>query len=80
VDCRTYFKRLTSCRYYKREFFEARIESKAIEKKARIKPIKKVRFIQSDFLRSRYDSFQRLDYVKGLDYLGLNEAHNTDRE
>jgi len=73
VDCRTYLNRLTVCRYYKREFYEARIEAKSIERKVRVKPIKKERFLQSDYLRSRYDSFQRLDYLKGLNYNGLTE-------
>jgi len=71
IDCRTYFGRMTSCRYYKREFYEARTEAKAIDKKVRIKPIKREIFLQSDYLRSRYDSFQRLDYIKGLNYVGL---------
>jgi len=73
VDCRTYFRRYTTCRYYKREFYEARQESKQIERKVRIKPKKKIRFIQTDYLRSRYNSFQRLDYLKGMDYNGLIE-------
>ena len=72
VDCRTYLGRLTSCRYYKREFYEARIESKAIDRKARVKPSNVVRFIQTDFIRSRYDSFQRIDYLKGLNYVGIS--------
>jgi len=76
VDCRTYFGRLTRCRYYKREFYECRVESKSVDKKVSIKPIKKERFIQTDYLRGRYDSFQRLDYLKGLNYEGLR----TDSE
>lgn len=71
VDCRTHFGRMTTCRHYKREFYEARIESKSIERKVRIKPIRKQTFIQTDYLRSRYDSYQRLDYLKNLDYVGL---------
>ena len=71
VDCRTHMNRLTICRHYRREFYEARIESKSIERKVKVKPVRKVRFIQSDYLRSRYDSFQRLDYLKGLNYVGL---------
>jgi ATP-dependent Clp protease ATP-binding subunit ClpX len=71
VDCRTYFGRLTSCRHYRREFYEARTESKSIDRKIKIKPILKVKFIQTDYLRSQYDTFQRLDYLKGLDYEGI---------
>jgi hypothetical protein len=74
VDCRTYFGRLTKCRYYRREFYEARIESKSIDRKIKIKPLSKKTFIQTDYLRSRYDSFQRLDYLKGLEYEGLRTA------
>jgi len=71
VECKTYFGRLTTSRHYKREFYEARIESKSIERKMKIKPLRKEKFIQTDYLRSRYDSFQRLDYLKGLNYVGL---------
>ena len=71
VDCKTHFGRMTTCRHYKREFYEARMESKSIERKVKIKPIRKQTFIQTDYLRSRYDSFQRLDYLKGLNYVGL---------
>ena len=71
VDCRTYLGRLTVCRYYKREYYEARSESRSIDRKMKIRPMYKRRFIQSDYLRSRYDSFQRLDYLKGLNYVGL---------
>jgi len=71
VDCRTYLKRLTTAKHYKREFYEARTEAKQIERKVRIRAKRKERFIQTDYLRSRYDSFQRLDYLKTLDYEGL---------
>lgn len=74
VDCRTYFGRLTTCKYYRREEYEARIESKALNVKRKIKPLKTEQYIQNDFLRSRYNSYQRLDYLKGLDYNGLTEA------
>lgn len=77
VDCRTYFGRLTKCRHYKREFYEARIESKSIDRKVKLKPMKKVKFIQTDFLRSRYNSFQRLDYIKSLNYEGLVTENTT---
>ena len=66
VDCRTYFGRLTSCRYFKTQFYEAFNESKSIDKKIKIKPMFVHRFIQTDYMRSRYDSFQRLDYLKNL--------------
>ena len=71
IDCRTYFGRLTKCRHYKREFYEARMATASIDRKIKIKPVYKEKFIQTDYLRNRYDSFQRLDYAKGLDYEGL---------
>jgi ATP-dependent Clp protease ATP-binding subunit ClpX len=80
VDCRTYFGRLTSCRYFKREFYEAFVASNSIDRKHRIKPLKKVRFLQSDYMRSRYDSYQRLDYLKGLDYYGLQPSEGQEQE
>ena len=82
VDCRTYFKRLTTTRHYKREFYEARTETKQIDRKIRIRAKRRERFIQTDYLRSRYDSYQRLDYLKGLDYDGLQTpplTQNTNK-
>lgn len=73
VDCRTFFGRLTVCHHYKTELFEIRKESKSLNNKVRIRPNKRERFVQTDFLRSRYNSFQRLDYLKGLSYNGLSE-------
>ena len=71
VDCRTYLGRLTTTRYYKREFYEARTENKNINQKLKIKPLKKHRYIQTDHMRQRYNSFQRLDYLKKLDYVDV---------
>ena len=80
VDCRTYFGRLTKCKHYRREFYEARIESRSIDRKIRLKPFFKETFIQTDNLRGRYDSYQRLDYLKGLNYEGLrSELAITDK-
>lgn len=66
-DCRTYFNRFTVSRKYKREFYEALVESKSINNKFKIKPVEIIRFIQTEDIRSRYDSFLRLDYLKSLD-------------
>ncbi len=74
VDCHTYLGRLTKCRYYRREFYEARTASQSIDKKVKLKPLKKESFIQTDYLRGRYDSFQRLDYLKGLNYEGMRPS------
>jgi ATP-dependent Clp protease ATP-binding subunit ClpX len=71
VDCRTYLGRLTSTRHFRRELYQAYAETNSVERKLKIKPLKKFRFIQTDYLRSRYDSYQRLDYLKGLDYVGM---------
>ena len=78
VRCRTYFKRFTSCRHYKREHYEAYVASKSLEKKVKIKPVKKERYLQSNYLRGRYDSFQRLDYLKGMDYIGLQQGKEPE--
>jgi ATP-dependent Clp protease ATP-binding subunit ClpX len=69
VDCRTLFGRLTMCRYYTSAVFEHRREAKSVTVKVKqCRPYKKDSFIQSDYLRSRYDSFQRLDYLADMDY------------
>ena len=73
IDCRTYFRRLTSCRVFKTAFYEAFMASSSLDKKIKIKPEKRERFLQTNYLRGRYDSFQRLDYLKGLDYVGLQQ-------
>lgn len=75
VDCRTYLNRLTKYRYYKRDIYIARTESTSIEKKIKLKPYKKQSFIQTDDIRNRYDSFQRLDYIQKL----AEEMSNKDK-
>jgi hypothetical protein len=79
VDCRTYLGRMTSCRYFDTKFFEAMQAAAAIERKIKIRPKRVERYIQTDDLRKRYDSFQRLDYLKGLDFNGINESQKAAR-
>ncbi|MDR1617372.1 MAG: hypothetical protein LBR98_10330, partial [Syntrophomonadaceae bacterium] len=64
--CRTYFGRLTRCKYYKREYYENLVSTISIERKFRIKPLRVDSFVQSDYLRSQYDSYARLKSVRQL--------------
>ena len=66
VECKTRFNRLTVCRHYQREVYEARYSATSISVKRKMKHLRKESFIQTDFHRSRYDSFKRLDLLKVL--------------
>lgn len=68
VTCRTYFGRLTRCRYFKRANYEHLASTVDTNKKFKIKPFKAESFVQSDYLRNQYDSFKRLDSVRSLEY------------
>jgi hypothetical protein len=69
VECRTWFGRLTVCKHFTTAVYENRHESKSIDVKIKCRPYRKEKFIQSDYLRSRYDSYQRLDYLKDMEYV-----------
>lgn len=68
VTCRTLFGRLTRCRYYDREDYENLDTTLSVSRKMKIRPFKKVVFVQSDYIRTLFDSFKMLDVAKSKQY------------
>jgi hypothetical protein len=73
VQCRTRFGRLTSCRTYRREDFENLQAATSVKVRMKIKPIKRRLFVQTDYLRSVYDSYQYLETAISKEYMGLSD-------
>lgn len=75
VTCRTKAGRLTHCRYYPREAYENYIASDSVDRKMKMRVyMKSVWFVQSDYLRSRYDSFQMLQSAVDKQYMDRGEV------
>lgn len=55
--CKTIFGRYTKVRWYRDYDYRALYEEVDINKKMKIHPFKKLKFIQTDFIRSLYNSF-----------------------
>lgn len=55
--CRTIFGRYTKVRWYRDYDYRALYEEVDINKKMKIHPFKKMKFIQNDYIRSLYDSY-----------------------
>lgn len=68
VTCRTLFGRLTITRYYAREDYEHLISTVNVDRRLKIHPRKTDRFVQSDYLRDLYDSFQMLASATSKQY------------
>ncbi|GHV42107.1 hypothetical protein FACS189490_10360 [Clostridia bacterium] len=68
VLCKTFFGRLTKFKYYRKAAFEQRESTVSIDSKIKIRPYKKVKFVQSDYLRNRYDSYKRLLSFRNVDF------------
>lgn len=73
VQCNTIMGRLTSLRYYFWEDYEDLNSKTDVSMKVRIKPVIRKRFIQTDILRSMYDSFKMLETAKSKDYMNREE-------
>lgn len=68
-NCHTIFGRLTSVSKYWREDYEQLISTPIVKFKMKIKPIGRFRFVQTDDIRERYDSFKMLESAKSKEYV-----------
>ncbi len=71
--CKTHFGRWTSVKKYDREDFEQLQAAVDVQRKMKIKPVAIHSFVQSDFLRDCYDSYQMLDSAVKKDYVSRDE-------
>lgn len=68
ILCKTYFKRFTVCREYDATEFSYAAES-AYTVKPKIKPISKYSFVQTDALRSCYDTYEKISRMKQIQFI-----------
>jgi len=69
--CSTFLKRWTSSREYKAQAYELYCESISRDKK--LKAIGKHSFVQSDFLRSCYDTYSKIERMQQVEFIPRNE-------
>ena len=69
VECKTFMGRLTRLRYYHWMDYENLQSTPVVDKKMKIKPINIESFVQTDELRSKYDSYKMLESAKAKDYI-----------
>lgn len=72
-ECKTRFGRLTSARAYFWEDYEELLSKSDVRMKIKVHSKYRKIFIQTDYLRSLYDSFQMLQSAKDKTYLDREE-------
>lgn len=75
VDCNTIFGRWTRLRYYHWEDYEELNNQTAVNLKMKIRPIRRLSFVQNDNVRDLYNSYKMLESAKSKDYITLEEVH-----
>ena len=74
--CKTFLGRLTSVKIFNREDFEMLSAQVDVNRKAKIRPTGRLKFIQTDYIRNQYDSFKMLDTAVKKTYV---DQLNKDR-
>lgn len=74
-DCRTLFGRYTRVRFFDTEDYEMLQSTPDVNKRMKIKPRKKMSFIQTDFIRDCYNSYQMLETAKSKEYMSRAEIN-----
>ena len=67
--CKTRFGRLTSVKKFDREDFEQLQNTMEVQRKMKIHPMGKLKFVQTDYLREQYDSFKMLESAVNKTYV-----------
>jgi hypothetical protein len=78
IRCKTRFGRLTSCKAYTKEDFENLQNCTNVKQKMKIRPIASNLFVQTDYIRSLYDSYQYLETALSKEYVGLQETNDNN--
>lgn len=72
-ECKTIMGRLTSIKGYDWEDYEMLLNNTDVNKKMKIHPRDKQKFIQTDFIRECYNSYQMLESAKNKVYMDRSE-------
>lgn len=73
IDCRTYFNRFTTNREYDSVDYDTANNGITVKKK--IRPIWKSSIVQSNDLRSSYDTYEKIERMRKVDFIPRNERH-----
>lgn len=76
VECRTFFKRWTFCKEYDAFEYDCLESSYAVN--SPIKPLNSYSFIQSDELRSCYDTYEKIERLEKTDFLSRSERGSNN--
>lgn len=76
VECRTFFKRWTFCKEYDAFEYDCLESSYAVN--SPIKPLASYSFIQSDELRSCYDTYEKIERLEKTDFLSRSERGSNN--
>jgi|GEM_PF-573261 len=72
VNCKTHAGRFTVNSFYEKEYYDQLRNTTSVDRKIKIRP-KREFFIQTDYLRSLYDTRLQLDSARNVQYIGLDE-------
>ncbi|MGL4338419.1 MAG: hypothetical protein ACRCST_16160 [Turicibacter sp.] len=73
VECKTRFGRLTSLKSYDWEDYEQLLKTPIVSMKMKIHTKWRKLFVQTDYIRGRYNSYQMLESAKSKEYISTNE-------
>lgn len=79
VRCSTFAGRYTKLRYFYWEDYEELHNQTSVNLKMKIRPIKSVSFIQTDYLRNLYDSYKMLASAKSKEYISMEEVREQKK-
>ncbi len=68
VNCSTWLKRLTKNKEYDALEYALIIDNPLVAKK-KIRPLRKFSFVQSDFLRNSYDTYEKIERMKNTKFI-----------
>lgn len=72
VSCSTWLKRLTRNKEYDALEYALIIDNPLVAKK-KIRPLRKSSFVQSDFLRNSYDTYEKIERMKNTKFIPRSE-------
>ncbi len=76
VSCSTWLKRLTRNKEYDALEYALIIDNPLVAKK-KIKPLRKSSFVQSDFIRNSYDTYEKIERMKNTKFIPRSERGRT---
>jgi len=74
-ECNTILGRWTRARGYHWEDYEMLQREVDVDKKIKIRPIKRLSFVQTNRLRNLYNSYDIIESAKSKEYITLDEQH-----